>query len=85
MAQWDERNQTGEGSSPMGGNGHANAEGGLASQFDQQHIQEAIENAREQIDQYVETAADFIRERPVLCLAGAAAIGFLVGKLASRR
>ncbi len=48
-------------------------------------LQQALENAREEVERYVETAADFIRERPVLCVAGAVAIGFAIGKLASRR
>jgi hypothetical protein len=32
----------------------------------------------------METAAGFIRERPIVCLAGAVAIGYLVGKIVSR-
>ena len=48
-------------------------------------IQEAMENARQEIENYVETAADFIRQRPVVCVAAAIGIGFLIGKIASRR
>jgi ElaB/YqjD/DUF883 family membrane-anchored ribosome-binding protein len=48
-------------------------------------LEEAMENARAELDRYVSMASDFIRERPVACIAGAVAVGFLVGKLASRR
>lgn len=78
MGQWDEQ-------SP-GPNGHATGEEHAGMELDTQaQIQQAIENAREEIDHYVGAAADFIRERPVICVAGAVAIGFLIGKLASRR
>ncbi len=30
------------------------------------------------------TAAEFIKERPMVCLAGALALGYLLGKIASR-
>lgn len=73
MAEWDE----GRGSV---GNGHDT--GALSAEA---QLQEALDEAREQVDRYVEQAAAFVRERPVLCLAGAVAVGYLVGKLASRR
>ncbi len=41
--------------------------------------------ARVEMDRYVSVAADFIRQRPVVCIAGAVTIGYLIGKLASRR
>jgi ElaB/YqjD/DUF883 family membrane-anchored ribosome-binding protein len=81
MGQWDERSNTGYG---MNGNGHADT-GTLSTDETQEQLQEAFENARAEIDRYVSTAADFVRSRPVVCIAGAVAIGFLVGKLASRK
>lgn len=76
MAQWEERNNT--------GNGHASTKE-MSTDDMQMQMQEAFENARAEIDRYVSTAADFVRSRPVVCVAGAVAIGFLVGKLASRK
>jgi ElaB/YqjD/DUF883 family membrane-anchored ribosome-binding protein len=46
--------------------------------------QQLVEQTREAVDQAVEQAATFIRERPIVALAGALAIGYLLGKLASR-
>lgn len=48
-------------------------------------LQETLERAREELDQYVERAAGFIRERPVASVAGAVALGWLIGRIASRR
>jgi ElaB/YqjD/DUF883 family membrane-anchored ribosome-binding protein len=79
MGQWDEEHP-GESGQRQKGNGHLTAEVDAQAQ-----IQEAIENARAELDHYVSTAADFIRQRPVACVAGAVAIGFIVGKIASRR
>lgn len=79
MAQWDEEHAAESGQRSKG-NGHLTAEVDAQAQ-----IQEALENARAELDRYVNTAADFIRERPVACVAGAVAIGFLIGKIASRR
>jgi len=79
MAQWNEG-----ASAPTGGNGseHPGVPGEAALQ---ERIEETMEAARRQLDEALETAADFVRQRPVVCLAGAVALGFLVGKLASRR
>jgi ElaB/YqjD/DUF883 family membrane-anchored ribosome-binding protein len=46
--------------------------------------QQMIEQSREAVEQAMETAASFIRERPILCLAGALALGYVVGKIVSR-
>jgi ElaB/YqjD/DUF883 family membrane-anchored ribosome-binding protein len=76
MGSWDE----------PGASARTNANGSLNPEAEgQAQIQQAMENARREIEGYVETAADFIRERPVACVAGAVAIGYLIGKLASRR
>jgi ElaB/YqjD/DUF883 family membrane-anchored ribosome-binding protein len=46
--------------------------------------QQMIDNTREVVSQALEEASEFIRERPIACLAGAIAVGYLIGKLASR-
>jgi len=53
---------------------------------------QAIERVEEQLQAAKDVLADvdvkvrtFVKERPVLCLAGAVAIGYVVGKLVSRR
>jgi len=85
MPQWDDRN-TSNTYNPQtthaNGNGHAN---NMTAEDTETQIQAAFENARAELDRYMETAAGFIRERPVVCIAGAVAIGYLVGKLASRK
>jgi ElaB/YqjD/DUF883 family membrane-anchored ribosome-binding protein len=84
MGQWDERNDANGTVYNPTGNGHAKGDT-LSADDTQAQLQEAFENARAEIDRYVSTAADFIRSRPVACVAGAVAIGFLVGKIASRK
>lgn len=50
------------------------------------HEMEArYDDARDQLRILNDTAVDFIRENPALCLAGAVGVGYLVGKLAKRR
>lgn len=46
--------------------------------------QQIIEQTQKAMDQAVETASTFIRERPLACLAGALALGYVVGKIVSR-
>ena len=46
--------------------------------------QQMIDHTREAVSQALEEASEFIRERPIACLAGAIAVGYLIGKLASR-
>ena len=46
--------------------------------------QQMAEQARVALEHAQESAATFIRERPLLCLAGALALGYVVGKLVSR-
>ena len=43
-----------------------------------------MEQTRAAVEHAVETASDFIRERPILCLAGAVALGYVIGKIVSR-
>jgi len=80
MAQWDDQSARPTGAARASGNGSLPSEEEAQAQ-----IQQAIENARDEIDRYISTAADFIRERPVVCVAGAVAVGFLIGRIASRR
>jgi ElaB/YqjD/DUF883 family membrane-anchored ribosome-binding protein len=56
------------------------------------HIHEAQLQAAEQMERirdalisFDESARAFIRKRPGLCLVGAIAAGFLIGRLVSRR
>ena len=56
----------------------------ILSNFNPEDAQQMFDQGREAIDQALTTAAEFIRERPMACLAGALAIGYLLGKIASR-
>ena len=42
------------------------------------------EQARIALEQAQEQVTTFIRERPLVCLAGALALGYVIGKLVSR-
>jgi ElaB/YqjD/DUF883 family membrane-anchored ribosome-binding protein len=62
-------------------------QGGVAGILGDVRIEDAqryIEQGREALDQAVDTAESFIRERPLVCLAGALAIGYVIGKIVSR-
>lgn len=82
MGQWDERDTAGAGT---GGNGGAWQDRQSMTGTGNEEVDQAMERARAEVDRYIGMAADFIRERPVASLAGAIAIGFVVGRLASRR
>jgi hypothetical protein len=65
------------------------ANGGGAASFIHDHLnaeeaQQMYEQSRVAVEHAMDTAAAFIRERPIVCLAGALAIGYLIGKIASR-
>jgi ElaB/YqjD/DUF883 family membrane-anchored ribosome-binding protein len=65
----------------------ANGQGGAAgfiNNFNTEDAQQMLEQSRVAVEHAMETAAGFIRERPIICLAGAVTIGYLVGKLVSR-
>jgi hypothetical protein len=74
------------------GGGNPPTEGNGAVETDLRHrigdvAQEAgarIEHARVLLDDFNQRALAFIRERPGTALLGALALGFVVGKLASR-
>ena len=68
---------------PQGGNAQGGA-GGILNKINVDEAQQVMEQTRAAVDQAVETASDFIRERPILCLAGALAIGYVIGKIVSR-
>jgi ElaB/YqjD/DUF883 family membrane-anchored ribosome-binding protein len=57
---------------------------GILGDISSQDPQQVIEQTKQAVDQAVEQVSDFIREKPIACLAGALAIGYLVGKIASR-
>ena len=74
----------GGGNPPMNGNGAAEPDlrhriGDVAHEAGAQ-----LEHARVLLDDFNQRALAFIRERPGTALLGALALGFLVGKLASR-
>ena len=58
--------------------------GGILDNLDVEDAQQVIEQTRAAVDQAIETASDFIRERPIICLAGALALGYVIGKIVSR-
>lgn len=64
------------------GNGH-HANPAVSGQVVEEATQMA-EQARAALEQAQEHVASFIRERPLLCLAGALALGYVVGKIVSR-
>ena len=66
----------------QGANGRGAAS--FVGNLNAEDAQQMIEQSREAVEQAMETAASFIRERPILCLAGALALGYVVGKIVSR-
>ncbi len=55
----------------------------MAAQITDEAAQMA-EQARVALEAAQEQVSTFIREKPLLCLAGALALGYVVGKLVSR-
>jgi ElaB/YqjD/DUF883 family membrane-anchored ribosome-binding protein len=66
----------------QGGNGQGVA--GVLNHLNVDEAEQVMEQTREAVDHALSAAAEFIRERPILCLAGAIAIGYVVGKIVSR-
>ena len=64
------------------GNGGFGA--GLLGDFGAQDAQRLVEQTKVAVDEAVNQASEFIRERPMLCLAGALALGYVIGKIVSR-
>jgi len=50
----------------------------------QERIQPQIDEARRSLSDLNTRITDFIRERPGACLLGALAVGFVIGRIASR-
>jgi ElaB/YqjD/DUF883 family membrane-anchored ribosome-binding protein len=48
-------------------------------------VKPQIEEARKRIESLNTSAVAYIKENPGKCLVGAVAVGYLIGKLASRR
>lgn len=67
----------------QGANGQGSA-GGILSNLNVEDAQQVIDQTRAAVDQALETASTFIRERPIVCLAGALALGYVIGKIVSR-
>ena len=65
-------------------NGQGATGGGILSNVNIEDAQQVIEQTRAAVDHAMETASEFIRERPIFCLAGALAIGYVIGKIVSR-
>ena len=50
-----------------------------------ERVRPQIENAKQRLSSLNNSATDYIKENPGKCLVGALAIGYLIGKIASRR
>jgi ElaB/YqjD/DUF883 family membrane-anchored ribosome-binding protein len=57
---------------------------GLLGDFRAEDAQRIVEQTKVAMDEAVNQATEFIRERPMLCLAGAVALGYVIGKIVSR-
>jgi len=57
---------------------------GILGDVSSQDAQQIVEQTKQALDGAVEQVSDFIRERPIVCLAGALAFGYVIGKIASR-
>jgi hypothetical protein len=66
----------------QGANGQGAA--GFINNLNTEEAQRMIEQSRAAVEDAMDTAATFIRERPIVCLAGALAFGYVVGKIVSR-
>ncbi len=50
-----------------------------------ERVRPQIENAKRRLESMNESMTDYIKENPGKCLMGALAVGYLIGKIASRR
>jgi ElaB/YqjD/DUF883 family membrane-anchored ribosome-binding protein len=66
-----------------GTNGHGGA-ASILSNLNVEDAEQVIEQTRAAVGQALEAASDFVRERPIICLAGALALGYVIGKIVSR-
>jgi ElaB/YqjD/DUF883 family membrane-anchored ribosome-binding protein len=67
----------------QGANGQGGV-GGILGNLNVDDAQQVMEQTRVAVDNAVSAATDFIRERPIVCLAGALAVGYVIGKIVSR-
>lgn len=51
----------------------------------QENVVPQLEEARRNLEDLNQRVTDFIRANPGTCLLGAVAVGFIVGRIASRR
>lgn len=49
------------------------------------NIEQHVVQTREQLQQFNEQAVTFIRQNPGWCILGAVAVGYVVGRMASKR
>ena len=54
---------------------------GLLGDLSTQDAQRIVEQTKVAVDQAMDQASEFIRERPIVCLAGALALGYIIGKI----
>jgi ElaB/YqjD/DUF883 family membrane-anchored ribosome-binding protein len=57
---------------------------GMLGDLSAQDAQRIMEQTKVAVDQALDQASEFIRERPIVCLAGALALGYVIGKIVSR-
>jgi len=50
-----------------------------------ERVRPQIENAKQRLSTLNDSMTDYIKENPGKCLVGALAVGYLIGKIASRR
>jgi ElaB/YqjD/DUF883 family membrane-anchored ribosome-binding protein len=50
-----------------------------------ERVRPQIENAKRRLSSMNDSMTEYIKENPGKCLVGAVAIGYLIGKIASRR
>jgi len=50
-----------------------------------ERVRPQIENAKQRLSSLNSSMTDYIKENPGKCLVGALAVGYLIGKIASRR
>ena len=50
-----------------------------------ERVRPQIENAKQRLSSLNDSMTDYIKENPGKCLVGALAVGYLIGKIASRR
>ena len=59
--------------------------GEIAVDVDDPQWASQLDDFREELEDLNRRAVEFVRENPAVCMLGALGIGYLVGKMASRR